>query len=68
MVAGADVEPSSSTSLPVDTSAGRYVVVCYVHSNSEKQLTSDEIPRPERAYTATQLDVTGTPSYPGVND
>ena len=67
-VAGAEVEPSSSTSLPVDISAGRYVVACYVHSNSEEQLTSDAIPRPERAFTAAQLDVSGTPSYPGVND
>jgi len=67
-VAGTDVEPSSSTSLPVDTSAGRYVIVCYVHSNSEEQLTADDIPRPERAFTAAQLDVTGTPSYTGVND
>jgi len=41
--------------------AGRYVVVCYLHSNPEERLGSDDIPRP-------QLDVTGTPSYPGVND
>jgi hypothetical protein len=67
-VVGTDVEPSSSTSLPVDTSAGRYVIVCYLHSNSEERLTTDGFPRPERAYTAAQLDVTGTPSYPGVND
>ena len=67
-VVGADVEPSSSTSLPVDTSAGRYVVVCFIHSNSEERLSADGNPRPERAYTAAQLDVTGTPSYPGVND
>ena len=67
-VVGAEVEPSSSTSLPVDTSAGRYVVVCYVQPNSEERLSTEEFPRPDRAYTATQLDVTGTPSYPGVND
>ena len=67
-VAGADIEPSSSTSLPVDTSAGRYVVVCYLHSNSEERLSADDIPRPERAYTAAQLTVAGTASYPGVND
>jgi len=67
-VVGADVEPSSSTSLPIDTSTGRYVVVCYLHSNSEEQLSTDDIPRPARAYTVAQLDVTGARSYPGVND
>ena len=67
-VVGADVEPSSSTSLPVATSAGRYAVVCYLHSNSEERLSADDIPAPERAYTAAQLDVTVTPSYPGEND
>jgi hypothetical protein len=67
-IAGADVEPSASTVLPVDAPVGRYVVVCYLHSNSEERLSADDIPRPERAYTAAQLDVTGTRSYPGVND
>ena len=67
-VAGADVEPSSSTSLPVDASVGRYVVLCFIHSNAEALLGTDEFPRPERAYSAAQLDVTGTPSYPGVDD
>lgn len=67
-IVGADVEPSASTVLPVDAPAGRYVVVCYLHSNSEERLSADESPRPERAYTAAQLDVTGTPSHSGVND
>lgn len=67
-VVGAEVGPSSGTSLPVDTSAGRYAVVCYVQPNSEERLSTDAYPRPDRAYTATQLDVTGMPSYPGVND
>jgi hypothetical protein len=56
-VAGAAVEPSSSTSLPIDTTAGRYVVVCYLYSNPD-ELSADEIPPPERAHVAAQLEVT----------
>ena len=67
-VVGAEVEPSASAVLPVDVPVGRYVVLCFVHSNVDALLTSDEIPRPERSYIAAQLEVTGTPSDPGVND
>ena len=58
-IVGAEVEPSASTVLPVDAPVGRYVVVCYLHSNSEERLSADDNPRPERAYSAGQLDVTG---------
>jgi hypothetical protein len=63
-VAGADVEPSARTSLPVDTDAGRYAVLCYVHRNTDERRASDEILPPERAFVAGQLEVTGVPTYP----
>jgi len=62
-VVGADVEPASRTRLPVDTSAGTYVVVCFVHPNADERRSSEETPRPERAHTAAWLEVTGTPFY-----
>jgi hypothetical protein len=63
-IGGADVEPSATTSLPVDTAAGRYAVACFVHSNSEERLRASEIPPPERSYVAAQFEVTGLPTYP----
>ena len=63
-IAGADVEPDSSVSLPVDTRAGRYAVACFLHANSDERRTADEIPPPDRSYVATELRVTGEPAYP----
>ena len=63
-IGGADVEPSATTSLPVDTGAGRYAIACFVHSNSEERLRAREIPPPERSYVAAQVEVSGTPTYP----
>lgn len=63
-IAGADVEPTTRTFLPVDAGAGRYAVVCYVHRNADERLSSSEIAPPERAHVATQLQVTGTSVYP----
>jgi hypothetical protein len=67
-VVGAEVEPMTRTSLPVDASAGRYVVLCYVHPNSDERRSADEVQPPEQAYAAAQLEVTGTPSYAGVGN
>ena len=67
-VVGAEVEPSATTFLPVDAPIGRYVVLCFVHSNVDALLSTDDIPRPERSYIATQLEVAETPSDPGVTD
>jgi hypothetical protein len=61
-VAGADVEPTTRTFLPVDADAGRYAVVCYVHRNADDRLSASEIAAPERAFVAAQLEVTGTPA------
>ena len=63
-IAGADVEPTTRTFLPVDADAGRYAVVCYVHRNSDDRRRTGEIARPERAYVAGQIEVAGTPTYP----
>ena len=48
-VVGAELEPSASTFLPVDAPVGRYVVLCFVHSNVDALLSTDGIPRPERS-------------------
>ena len=63
-IVGADVGPSAAATLPVDTADGRYVVACFVHSNSDERLRASEIPPHERAYVAAELEVTGTPTYP----
>ena len=63
-IAGADVEPTTRTFLPVDADAGRYAVVCYVHRNSDDRRRTGEIARPERAYVAGQIEVAGTPTLP----
>ncbi|HKX47182.1 MAG TPA: hypothetical protein VJM06_00825 [Gaiellaceae bacterium] len=61
-VAGADVEPTTRTFLPVDADAGRYAIVCYVHRNADDRRRTGEIARPERAFVAGQIEVAGTPS------
>ncbi|HYI74760.1 MAG TPA: hypothetical protein VEW90_05750 [Gaiellaceae bacterium] len=63
-IAGADVEPDASASLPVDTNAGRYAVACFVHARSDERRRADEIPPPDRSYVAAELRVMGTPAYP----
>jgi hypothetical protein len=63
-VGGAEVEPKSSTFLPVDVPAGRYVVLCVVHRSSDERRSADDVVPPERVQAAAQLDVTGSPSYP----
>jgi hypothetical protein len=63
-IAGADVEPAASASLPVDAGAGRYAIACFLHSDADERRTADEVPPPERSYVAAQVEVTGTPAYP----
>jgi hypothetical protein len=63
-IAGADVEPTTRTVLPVDVDPGRYLVLCYLHPNADERLRASEIAPPERAYVAAQIEVTGAPSYP----
>ena len=63
-IAGADVEPTTRTFLPVDADAGRYAVVCYLHRNADDRLRTGEIARPDRAFVAGQIDVVGTPTFP----
>ena len=63
-IGGADVEPSATATLPVDTAAGRYAVTCFVHSNSDERLRASETPPPERSYLAEQVEVTGLATYP----
>lgn len=63
-IAGADVEPTTRTFLPVDADAGRYAVVCYVHRNADDRRSTGEIARPERAFVAGQIEVAGTPTSP----
>jgi hypothetical protein len=61
-IAGADVEPTTRTFLPVDADSGRYVVVCYIHRNADDRRSTGEIARPERAFVAGQIEVAGNPS------
>ena len=63
-IAGADVEPTTRTFLPVDVKAGRYAVVCYVHRNADDRRSTGEIAGPERAYVAGLIEVAGTPTSP----
>ncbi len=63
-IAGADVEPTTRTFLPVDADAGRYVVVCYVHPNADDRRSTSEIARPERAFVAGQIEVADAPTSP----
>jgi hypothetical protein len=63
-IAGADVEPTTRTFLPVDADPGRYVVVCYVHRNADDRRSTGEIASPERAYVAGLIEVAGTPTSP----
>lgn len=63
-VAGADVEPTTRTVLPVDVDPGRYLVLCYLHRNADERVRASEIAPPERAHVAAQIEVTGAPSYP----
>jgi hypothetical protein len=60
-IAGADVEPTTRTYLPIDADAGRYAVVCYVHRNADDRLSASQIAAPERAYVAAQIEVTAPP-------
>ena len=61
-IAGADVEPTTRTFLPVDADAGRYAVVCYLHRNADDRLRTGEIARPERAFVAGEIAVAGPPA------
>lgn len=63
-VVGADVEPTTRTTLPVDADLGRYVIVCYVHRNTDDRRSTDDVPPPERAYVAAQIEVTGAQTHP----
>jgi hypothetical protein len=58
-IAGADVEPTTRTFLPVDADPGRYAVVCYIHRNADERRRTGEIARPERAFVAGQIEVAG---------
>ena len=59
-IAGADVEPTTRTFLPVDADPGRYVVVCYLHRNADERRRTGEIARPERAFVAGEIAVAGS--------
>jgi hypothetical protein len=62
--AGADVEPTTRTFLPVDADPGRYAVVCYIHRNADDRRRTGEISLPERAFVAGQIAVTSRTSGP----
>lgn len=61
-IAGADVEPTTRTFLPVDADAGRYAVVCYLHRNADDRRRTGDIARPERAFVAGEIAVAGPPA------
>jgi hypothetical protein len=66
LVAGADIDPTSSAVMPVDTSSsasivhsGRYIVVCWFYSDEDTRQSSSDRAMPERILATGELTLDG---------
>jgi len=62
-VVGSEVDPAGTSVIPADVRAGTYVVLCFVSRPADTRQSSNEPVPPKAIFVATNLDVTGEPTY-----